>query len=94
MAHGQAMMSTEIVLTSAYVPRGSGPRKYHARNVSAAAAITDGTKYERSRRPSRPIGGLLSLRSLTIATIRARTVSFPTRVAVKTSRRSGSSSRP
>ena len=86
IAHGQAMIRTEIMLTIAYVPRGSGPRKYHARNVRSAAAITAGTKYDAITSASRPIGGLLPCASRTIATIRERTVSFPTRVAVKRSR--------
>jgi hypothetical protein len=86
MAHGQAMMSTAIMLTIAYVPRGSGPRRYHARNVRAATAITEGTKYDAITSASRPMGGLLPWASLTISTIRDRTVSFPTRVAVNTSR--------
>jgi hypothetical protein len=43
-AHGHAMITTATALTRAWARRGCGPTIAHAANVSAATAMTIGTK--------------------------------------------------
>ena len=59
----------------------AGPRKYHPRNVSAAIAITTGTKTAETWSASFWIGALLPCASSTRRMICARAVSRPTLVA-------------
>ena len=44
-AHGHANMSTATAFVMANARRGSGPKKIHPRNVSAAIASTAGTNH-------------------------------------------------
>jgi hypothetical protein len=43
IAHGQAMIRTATVFSSANVRAGSGPKRSQAANVAAATPITAGT---------------------------------------------------
>ena len=80
-AQGQAMISTETAATSAWAKRGSGPTSAQATNASAATATTAGTNQAAMRSARRWIGARLRCASLTSATMRASSVSRPTRSA-------------
>ncbi len=78
MAHGQAMTRTATALTSASGNAGTGPRKYQARKVTTATAMTMGTKTATTRSAKAWMGGLLPCAASTISMMRAKTVSAPT----------------
>ena len=80
-AHGQAMIRTDTVLSSARLKAGSGPATSQTTNVSAARPITTGTNTPVTASASRWIGAREPCASATRRTIWARTVSRPTRVA-------------
>ena len=84
IAHGQAMTSTATALVSAYSIDGAGPSSHQPTNVSAAMTSTAGTKTAATRSASRWIGAREPWASSTSATMRARVVSLPTRVARNT----------
>jgi hypothetical protein len=77
-AHGQAMMSTATALMRARAARGSGPTSDQTMNVTTAMAMTTGTKYPATTSASFWIGARLRCASVTIATMRASSVSEPT----------------
>ncbi len=78
-AHGQAMISTATALTSACASRGSGPTDAQTAKVTAATAITAGTNQPATVSASRWIGARDRCASPTRRTIRASSVSLPTR---------------
>ena len=80
-AQGQAMISTATALTRACARRGSGPSSDQTRNVTAAAATTAGTNTPATLSASPWIGARLRCASDTIPTMRASSVSAPTRSA-------------
>jgi len=80
-AQGQAMISTDTALTSAYAIRGSGPIQAQTTNVAAATARTVGTKTEATRSATAWMGARLRCASATMRTICDSTVSAPTFVA-------------
>ena len=81
IAHGQAMMTTAMNAVRASVSRGSGPATNQIRNVMLAVTSTNGTKISLIRSARCWIGAFEPWARSTIATIEARTVSRPTRVA-------------
>jgi hypothetical protein len=52
IAQGHATISTATALTSAMPSAGAGPASSQTRKVSAASAITPGTKYSATRSTS------------------------------------------
>ncbi len=84
-AHGQAMISTAMALSSAWPNLGSGPTRVQTMNVTIAMATTSGTNQPDTRSATAWIGARLRCASATILTIRARTVSDPTARASITS---------
>ena len=80
-AHGQAMMRTATALTRACASRGSGPIAAQIAKVAAATAMTAGTKTPAATSARRWMGARLRCASPTSATMRASTVSAPTRSA-------------
>ncbi len=80
-AQGQAMISTDTALTTACARRGSGPNSSQAKNASAAIAMTAGTNQADTTSARRCTGARLRCASPTIRTIRASSVSAPTRSA-------------
>src|SRR5437867_11318293 len=82
-AHGQAMISTATKFSSALVKAGAGPNASQRPNVSAARAMTIGTKNAATWSTSRAMGGFDPCASSTSRTIWASAVSAPTCVALK-----------
>ena len=80
-AHGQAMISTDTAATSACGRRGSGPSPAQARKASTAIATTAGTNHAATASARRWTGARLRCASATRATMRASSVSRPTRSA-------------
>ena len=80
-AHGQATMSTATDATRACARRGSGPIVAQTANATRAAKTTAGTNQPETTSASRWMGARLRCASITIRTIWARSVSFPTRSA-------------
>ena len=81
-AHGHAMMSTETAAITACA--GSRAKTSQARNAIAAIAITAGTNQPETRSASAWIGARLRCASATSRTMRASSVSWPTRRASMT----------
>ena len=75
------MMSTATAATSPCASRGSGPNAAHAANATTADSTTAGTNQPETTSARRWIGARLRCASMTIRTIWARRVSFPTRSA-------------
>ncbi len=84
-AHGQAMISTAIALRTPYAMRGSGPIVAHTAKVTTATATTEGTKKADTRSATFWTGARLRWASATDWTMRASSVSAPTRSACITS---------
>ena len=80
-AQGQAMISTATAFTSAWANCGAGPRKYQAAKVATATTTTAGTNQADTRSASDWIGARLRWAAATWATMRASSVSAPTRSA-------------
>ena len=78
-AQGQLITSTEMALASAY-PKLC-PARIHTRKVTAAMAITAGTKIPETLSAILAIGALVAAASLTIWMILERAVSSPTLTA-------------
>ena len=85
MAQGQAMISTDTPATRARASFGSGPAMSQAAAAAAAMASTMGTNTRTTRSAIDWIGSLAPWARSTISTMRARTVSAPTRSARKES---------
>ena len=80
-AHGQAMMRTATAETIACARRGSGPTESQSRKATAATRTTAGTNQAATRSAVRWMGARLRCASATISTMRASSVSAPTRSA-------------
>ncbi len=80
-AHGQATISTATALTRAKPMAGAGPKIDQTIKASSAARMTPGTNQPETVSASAWIGARERCASATICTIRARSVSLPTRSA-------------
>ena len=80
-AQGQAMISTATALTSPKPIAGGGPHNDQAMKANTATASTAGTNQPDTTSASRWIGARERCAAATIATMRASTVSLPTRSA-------------
>ena len=83
IAHGQAMISTATKFESASVKAGSGPNTSQTTNVTAASAMTTGTKTLLTLSASLCMGAFDPWASSTMREICASAVSLPTFVASK-----------
>ncbi len=84
-AQGQAMIRTATAETTPLAKRGSGPQMTHPMKANTATVMTAGTNHPATWSANRWIGARERCACATIWTIRARTVSPPTLVAVITS---------
>ena len=80
-AHGHAMMRTATAFTSPWTNRGSGPTSAHPTNVRIAITMTAGTNQAETVSARRWMGARDRCASPTSDTMRASSVSAPTRVA-------------
>ena len=80
-AHGQAMMSTEIATTRALANAGDGPQIAQTAKATTAITMTARTNHAETWSASFWIGARVRAASLTIWTMRASSVSAPTRSA-------------
>ena len=76
-AHGQAIISTETALTTAYAKRGSLPHIHQTKNDIMLIPITAGTKYPDTTSASFCIGARERCASETISMICESSVSAP-----------------